>query len=98
MSVVRSANRSEHFLQARSRHAHSRRRANRESVCHGKRKVTGPYSSKELLSSVASPVKCPDDEIPSRPAPVLGEHTDQILLEIGMAEKDLQRLRAEGVI
>tara|TARA_B100000459_G_scaffold147034_1_gene114983 strand:- start:617 stop:1816 length:1200 start_codon:yes stop_codon:yes gene_type:complete len=47
---------------------------------------------------VASPVKCPGDEIPNRPAPVLGEHTDQILLEIGMAEKDLQRLRAEGVI
>ena len=56
------------------------------------------HQSGTTFSLVASPVKCPGDEIPNRPAPELGEHTDQILSGIGMPEEDLQRLRAEGVI
>jgi crotonobetainyl-CoA:carnitine CoA-transferase CaiB-like acyl-CoA transferase len=33
-----------------------------------------------------------------RPAPLLGEHTDEVLLEFGMAADDLALLRADGII
>ena len=33
-----------------------------------------------------------------RPAPRLGEHTAEVLAELGMGAADLQRLRAEGVV
>ena len=41
------------------------------------------------------------DRTPSevrRPAPLLGEHTDEVLAELGLAPADLEGLRAEGVI
>jgi len=33
-----------------------------------------------------------------RPAPRLGEHTVEILAELGLGERDVERLRAEGVV
>jgi len=33
-----------------------------------------------------------------RAPPLLGEHTDEVLREIGLSEADLARLRANGVI
>jgi crotonobetainyl-CoA:carnitine CoA-transferase CaiB-like acyl-CoA transferase len=33
-----------------------------------------------------------------RPAPLLGEHNDAILTELGYSEPDRQALRAQGVI
>ena len=32
------------------------------------------------------------------PAPTLGQHTDEILSEIGMSVGEIDRLRSEGVI
>ena len=33
-----------------------------------------------------------------RPAPLPGEHNDEVLQELGMAREDIERLRAEGVL
>jgi crotonobetainyl-CoA:carnitine CoA-transferase CaiB-like acyl-CoA transferase len=45
-----------------------------------------------------SPVKFSGWELPNRPAPMLGEHTDQVLLErAGIAEGDLAALVERGV-
>ena len=33
-----------------------------------------------------------------RPAPLLGQHTDEILTELGMSDSDIESLRSEGVI
>jgi crotonobetainyl-CoA:carnitine CoA-transferase CaiB-like acyl-CoA transferase len=35
---------------------------------------------------------------PELPAPTLGEHTDSVLRALGLAERELERLHAEGVI
>jgi crotonobetainyl-CoA:carnitine CoA-transferase CaiB-like acyl-CoA transferase len=35
---------------------------------------------------------------PGRPAPLLGEHTDEVLAELGIAEPERARLREEGVV
>ena len=32
------------------------------------------------------------------PAPMLGEHTDEVLLGLGIAEAELERLRGAGVV
>ncbi|GIX48319.1 MAG: hypothetical protein KatS3mg131_2530 [Candidatus Tectimicrobiota bacterium] len=33
-----------------------------------------------------------------RPPPLPGEHTDEILAELGLSEADVARLRAQGVV
>lgn len=37
-------------------------------------------------------------DIDFRPPPDLGEHTDEVLREIGLGDEDLDRLRAQGII
>jgi crotonobetainyl-CoA:carnitine CoA-transferase CaiB-like acyl-CoA transferase len=48
---------------------------------------------------VAPPLRLSDTP-PSvrRPAPALGEHTDEILAEAGLSTDDIERLRGAGVI
>jgi formyl-CoA transferase len=33
-----------------------------------------------------------------RPAPMLAEHTDEVLQEFGFAKEEIQKLRAEGAV
>ena len=47
---------------------------------------------------VDSPITCPGDPTPARPAPELGEHTEQLLLDLGMADAEVEKLRVEGVV
>jgi succinate--hydroxymethylglutarate CoA-transferase len=47
---------------------------------------------------VNSPVTCPGDPTPANPAPELGEHTDQLLGDLGFEQADVAQLRADGVI
>ncbi len=53
----------------------------------------GPYRS------VAMPMKFKTAEVgPRSPAPLLGEHTDEILSETGMTEEQITQLRSAGII
>ncbi|NCX51740.1 MAG: formyl-CoA transferase, partial [Burkholderiaceae bacterium] len=45
-----------------------------------------------------SPIKFSDLEIEVKPSPVLGEHTDEILQELGFKIDDLIDLRHKKVI
>jgi crotonobetainyl-CoA:carnitine CoA-transferase CaiB-like acyl-CoA transferase len=36
--------------------------------------------------------------VDARPAPRLGEHTDEVLVRLGLGDEDRSRLRASGVI
>ena len=47
---------------------------------------------------VDSPITCPGDPTPANPAPELGEHTDQLLGDLGFEQADVAQLRADGVI
>ena len=47
----------------------------------------------------ASPIRVDGQRLPiHRPPPRLGEHTDEILAEVGVTAGEIQRLRADGVI
>ena len=52
------------------------------------------------ISVVAGPVSFNGSAVPENPrrAPGLGEHSDEILLGIGVDENDLEHLRARNVI
>jgi len=56
------------------------------------------HQSGETFRLVDSPISCPGDPTPARPAPELGEHTEQLLRDLGIAARDVERLRAEGVV
>jgi formyl-CoA transferase len=51
------------------------------------------------VKALGSPIKMsgtPPD--PSRRAPLLGEHTDEVLRESGVSEEEIGRLRSAGAI
>jgi crotonobetainyl-CoA:carnitine CoA-transferase CaiB-like acyl-CoA transferase len=51
------------------------------------------------VQALGSPIKMsatPPD--PSRRAPLLGEHTDEVLLQAGFSQDDIDRLRSDGAI
>lgn len=56
------------------------------------------HQSGKTFRLVDSPISCPGDPTPARPAPELGEHTEQLLRDLGIATGDVARLRAEGVV
>jgi crotonobetainyl-CoA:carnitine CoA-transferase CaiB-like acyl-CoA transferase len=47
---------------------------------------------------VAPPVRCAGELPPARPAPGLGEHTEEILRGIGYDDARIRSLRDTGVI
>jgi len=47
---------------------------------------------------VAPPIHCPGDPAPANPAPELGQHTDELLSDIGLDAGEVAQLRAEGVV
>lgn len=52
------------------------------------------------VTSIANPVRlsAAPPNSPSRPAPLLGEHTDEVLLELGYSASEVSGLRAEGIV
>jgi succinate--hydroxymethylglutarate CoA-transferase len=56
------------------------------------------HQSGKTFRLVDSPISCPGNPTPARPAPELGEHTEQLLRDLGIAAGDVARLRAEGIV
>lgn len=67
--------------------------AAREIVHHSEHPVAGPYTSTGWPAAVSGQ---PFDI--SRPAPALGEHTTEVLAEIGYSAEDVAELHARGVV
>jgi formyl-CoA transferase len=58
--------------------------------------VDHPTRGKHL--TVGNPIKLSDSPTQVTRAPLLGEHTQEILRELGYAASDMEALRAEGAI
>ena len=51
------------------------------------------------ISTVASPLRLKDTPpVLRRPPPALGEHTDEVLAELGLAPAQIAQLRQDGVV
>ncbi len=67
--------------------------AARQVIVEGEHPVAGPFTYVgEPVIVDAQPYRV------RRPAPSLGEHTDELLGELGRSAADIARLRVEGVI
>ena len=61
--------------------------------------VTSPHPLADDLRLVASPMKLSKTPVQyRRPPPLLGEHTDEVLKEMGLTAEDVASLRASGVV
>ncbi|HYB91885.1 MAG TPA: CoA transferase [Candidatus Binataceae bacterium] len=64
--------------------------------------IDGEYPTRGPIKFVGTPVKLSDAPSPSartlKRAPMLGEHTAEVLAALGIGAADLERLRADGVI
>jgi crotonobetainyl-CoA:carnitine CoA-transferase CaiB-like acyl-CoA transferase len=45
---------------------------------------------------LANPIKLDGERLPSRTAPALGEHTDEVLKDAGLSPDEIEALRASG--
>ena len=55
-----------------------------------------PHPARPDFRVLANPIKLDGQRLPSRPAPGLGEHTEQVLRGAGLSEAEVAALRAEG--
>ncbi|CAB3867611.1 CaiB/BaiF CoA transferase family protein [Achromobacter piechaudii] len=79
-----------HNLGDLSGHPHT---AASEMVREYQHPVLGP------LKTVSQPIRFDGDRAPVRgPAPMLGEHTEQVLVELGMGSEEIRELAARGVV
>jgi len=57
-----------------------------------------PHPLRNDFRMVAAPFASAGEELPKRPAPALGEHTDEILGTCGYDAERIARLRREGIV
>jgi formyl-CoA transferase len=55
-------------------------------------KVRGKYLT------IGSPIKFSDLKIEVKPSPVLGEHTDEVLADLGYGKDDIAKLHAAKAV
>jgi crotonobetainyl-CoA:carnitine CoA-transferase CaiB-like acyl-CoA transferase len=61
--------------------------------------VAMPHPLTDALQLVASPMKLSATPVQyRRPPPLLGEHTDEVLQELGIGEAERARLRESGTL
>lgn len=60
--------------------------------------VDVPHRERGAFKTVGCPIVLSDSPVEVKTSPLLGEHSAEILREIGYAEEELERLRSEGVI
>ena len=58
-----------------------------------------PHPEFGVVRQVASPIKISDSKVAHRPAPKLGEHTNQILMNyLKMSSQEIESLRQASVL
>ena len=55
-----------------------------------------PHPAQEGYRVLANPIKLDGERLPSQRAPLLGEHTDAVLRELGYDAAAIVELRAKG--
>jgi formyl-CoA transferase len=60
--------------------------------------VEVPHAQRGTFKTVGCPLKLSDSPVEVETSPLLGEHTAEIYGELGIAETELDELRAAGVI
>ncbi len=55
-----------------------------------------PHAARPDFRVLANPIKLDGERLPSRPAPVLGEHTDELLRDAGLGPAEIAALKASG--
>jgi crotonobetainyl-CoA:carnitine CoA-transferase CaiB-like acyl-CoA transferase len=55
-----------------------------------------PHPARPDFRVLANPIKLDGERLPSRPAPALGAHTDDLLREAGLGDAEIAALRASG--
>ena len=51
------------------------------------------------LQTLGTPLKMSETPlVPGRPAPLLGEHTEEVLLEVGYQLEEIEKFRSKGVV
>jgi crotonobetainyl-CoA:carnitine CoA-transferase CaiB-like acyl-CoA transferase len=57
---------------------------------------TLPHPARPDFRVLANPIKLDGERLPSRPAPTLGEHTEEVLRGAGFTAQEIESLRAAG--
>jgi crotonobetainyl-CoA:carnitine CoA-transferase CaiB-like acyl-CoA transferase len=57
---------------------------------------TLPHPARPDFRVLANPIKLDGERLPSRPAPTLGEHTEEVLRGAGFTAQEIQSLQAAG--
>ena len=60
--------------------------------------VEVPHPERGTYVTVASPIRLSDNDVPMERAPLLGEHTDEVLAWIGYGTDDIANMRATGAV
>ncbi|MEU5259067.1 formyl-CoA transferase [Amycolatopsis sp. NPDC021455] len=60
--------------------------------------VEVPHPERGTFKTVGCPLKLSDSPVEIERSPLLGEHNDEVLAELGYTEADLDKFRAAGVI
>lgn len=63
----------------------------------GIRAYTGSPHGRDIRM-LASPIRVPGEEMPARAAPALGQHTDDVLREIGLTPEQIAEMRRRKII
>jgi crotonobetainyl-CoA:carnitine CoA-transferase CaiB-like acyl-CoA transferase len=70
-----------------------------EQIKHRGMRMDLPHPKSGSVPQVANPIKFASAPLRyDRAPPLLGQHSDEILREIGMSDADIEKLRGNGVV